>query len=92
MLDDWRTAPINEKFRATLGFVEKLTLAPGEVGPEDVAAPRAAGVSDKAIEDAIHVVVVFSIIDRIADALGFHVPSPSSFSRFANVLLKRGYK
>jgi alkylhydroperoxidase family enzyme len=92
VLDDWGSAPINEKFRATLGFVEKLTLAPGEVGSEDLAPARDAGVSDKAIEEAIHVVVVFSIIDRIADALGFHVPSPESFSRFANVLLKRGYK
>jgi len=48
-------------------------------------------VSVSAIEDAIHVAVVFSIIDRIADSLGFEIPSSSGFVRFADVLLKRGY-
>jgi hypothetical protein len=25
---DWRTAPVGEKLRAALGFIEKLTLRP----------------------------------------------------------------
>jgi len=33
VLRDWRTAPLDPKLRATLGFLEKLTLAPTEVGP-----------------------------------------------------------
>lgn len=61
------------------------------MGPDDLAPLREAGVSVSAIEDAIHVVVVFSIIDRVADSLGFEIPSSSGFVRFANVLLKRGY-
>src|SRR2546422_7850830 len=28
VLRDWRTAPLDPKLRATLGFLEKLTLAP----------------------------------------------------------------
>ena len=54
VLNDWRTAPVDAKLRATLGFLEKLTLNPGEVRPTDVEPMRAAGVSDAAIEDAIH--------------------------------------
>ena len=52
---DWRTAPIDERLRAMLGFIEKLTLRPDELGPEDADAVRAAGVSDEAMVDAIHV-------------------------------------
>jgi len=29
---------VSEKVRQTLGFLEKLTMAPAEVGPEDIAA------------------------------------------------------
>ena len=40
MLDDWRTAQVDDRLRATLGFLEKLTLSPEDVGSEDVAAVR----------------------------------------------------
>jgi uncharacterized peroxidase-related enzyme len=92
VLDDWRTAPVGEKLRATLGFLERLTLSPGEVTPADVAPLRAAGVSDRAIEDAIQVCALFNLIDRVADALDFEVPSPESFAQSAEMLLKRGYR
>ena len=51
VLADWRTAPLDPKLRATLGFLEKLTLAPADVRPADLAPLRAAGVSDDGIED-----------------------------------------
>lgn len=44
-----------------------------------------------AIEDAIHVTVAFNIIDRIADSLGFEIPTSNGFASMAEVLLKRGY-
>jgi alkylhydroperoxidase family enzyme len=90
-LDDWHNAPIDEKLRATLNLIEKLTLTPAEIKPEDMAALRAEGISDAAIEDAIHVTVAFNIIDRIADALGFEIPTSKGFANMADVLLKRGY-
>jgi alkylhydroperoxidase family enzyme len=90
-LDDWHNAPIDEKLRATLNLIEKLTLTPAEIKPEDMAALRAEGISDAAIEDAIHVTVAFNIIDRIADALGFEIPTSDGFANMADVLLKRGY-
>ena len=92
VLDDWHTAPISQQLRVTLGFLERLTLSPSEITPADVAPLRAAGVSDQAIEDAIQVCVLFNLIDRVADALNFAVPSPASFARAAEVLLKRGYR
>ncbi len=91
MLDNWRTAPIGEKLRATLGLLEQVTLTPDAVGPEAIAPLRAAGVSEQAIEDALYVCAYFNIIDRMADALDFDVPSAEAFSQRADMLLERGY-
>lgn len=92
MLKDWRTAPINAGLRATLAFLEKLTLTPSTVTSADVASVRAAGVAHQALEDAIQVCAVFNVIDRVADALQFTVLSPEMFARGADMLLKRGYQ
>jgi len=92
VLDDWRTAPIDPKLRATLGFLEKLTLKPGEVRPGDVEPMRTAGVTDAAIEDAIHASVLFNIYDRMADSLNFHLPGPAGMMASGRSLMKRGYK
>ena len=91
MLADWRTAPVDPKVRATLGFLEKLTLAPVEVRPADVEPLRAAGVSDEAVEDAIQVCVLFNMYDRLADSMGWHLPGPDGYAASGRSLMKRGY-
>ena len=91
MLTDWRTAPVDPKVRATLGFLEKLTLAPTQVGPADVAPLHAAGVSNQAVEDAIQVCALFNIYDRLADAMGWHLPGPEGYAASGRNLMKRGY-
>jgi len=91
ILTDWRSASIGGKLRATLGFLEKLTLSPKAVGREDVAALRVAGLNDSAIRDATYVCVGFNIINRIADALDFTVPPPKVFTISAKFLLIFGY-
>ena len=58
-----------------LGFLEKLTLRPQELGPDDAAEVRATGVSDEAMVDAIHVAALFNMIVRMADSLGWDVPT-----------------
>jgi uncharacterized peroxidase-related enzyme len=88
---DWRTAPIDEKLRAILGFIETLTLRPAELGPADADAVRAAGVSDDAIVDAIHVAALFNMITRLADSLGWDVPEYESFLARADSMLATGY-
>ncbi len=91
VLADWRTAQVDPRLRATLGFLEKLTLAPADVRPADVEPLRAAGVSDEGVEDAIQVCVLFNIYDRIADSLGFHLPGPEGYAASGRSLMKRGY-
>ena len=92
VLDDWRTAPIDEKLRATLGFLEKLAVPNGEVGSKDVEAMRAAGVSDQGIEEAIYVCFCFNVLSRLADAFDFE-HRPQEALRFAGRIMYRfGYK
>ncbi len=74
-----------------MNLIEKLTLTPDQIESGDIDALRAEGLSDEAIEDAIHVTVLFNILDRIADSLGFEIPTAQGFARAADVLLKRGY-
>jgi len=88
---NWRTAPIDERLRATLGFIEKLTLRPGELTPDDAATVRAAGVSEEALVDAIHVAALFNVIARLADSLGWDVPAFEDFHARADAMLESGY-
>jgi uncharacterized peroxidase-related enzyme len=90
-LDDWRSAPVNPQVRATLGFLEKLTLKPESVTAADIRPLRAEGLSDSAIEDAIHVCTLFNIYDRLADSLEFDIPDARGIDISATMLLKRGY-
>jgi alkylhydroperoxidase family enzyme len=88
---DWRTAPVSPQVRETLGFLEKLTLHPEAVTRGDAEAVRAAGVSDDALVDAIHVCALFSMIVRMADSLGWDVPPFDSFLDRADGMLATGY-
>jgi hypothetical protein len=76
----------------TLGFLEKLTLTPADVGPEDALSLRAVGLSNEAIETAIYICAFFNIIDRLADALNIGVPAPEELANMAATMLTRGYQ
>ena len=92
MKRDWRSAPVDERLRATLGFIEKMTLRPAELSREDADAVRAAGVGDEALIDAIHVAALFNMIVRLADALGWDVPPDEAFRGRAEGMLDSGYE
>jgi alkylhydroperoxidase family enzyme len=88
---DWRTAPIDARLRATLGFIEKLTLRPAELTAQDAARVLEAGVSRAALGDAIHVAALFNMIVRLADSLGWDVPPFEAFEARADRMLASGY-
>ena len=81
MRRDWRTAPVSEPLRATLGFLEKLTLRPDELSTEDSEAVLAAGVGEDALVDAIHVAALFTMIVRLADSFDWAVPPDRDLAR-----------
>jgi uncharacterized peroxidase-related enzyme len=91
VLEDYKTAPIDERLRATFAFLEKLTLTPEAVGTDDAAALRSAGLSDDAIDEAIYVCFCFNVMDRVADALGFRLSDAKGLKWAARILLGPGY-
>ncbi len=91
VFEDWRTAPVNEKIRASLGFLEKLTKTPAEVSEVDVNAVLDAGVSRQGLEEVIQISFVFSLINRLADAFDFELGDYSSRKRMGLVLYNLGY-
>jgi alkylhydroperoxidase family enzyme len=82
---------VDERLRATLGFLEKLTLRPAELAREDAEAVLAAGVSEEALVDAIHVGALLNMIVRLADSLGWDVPEFEEFHARADAMLAGGY-
>jgi alkylhydroperoxidase family enzyme len=91
VLDDYRTAPIDDKLRAMLGLLETFTLRPGQLGPADVRAVLATGVTREAIRDAFYVAFLFNTYDRLADTLGWELPDQRYYVKAGQFLLKKGY-
>ncbi len=91
VLDDYRSAELPPGLKATLVFLEKLTLSPTEITPTDAQLALQAGVTASAIEDAIAVAAIFAIITRYANALAFAIPTQAEFDKAGDMLLKRGY-
>ena len=89
VMNDWRTAPVNERVRAALGFLEKHAVPEGEVTAADITTLRTAGLSDQAIREVMYVCFNFNILTRLADALDFD--TPNSFEKEGDELFKRGY-
>lgn len=91
MIADYKTAPIDEKLRAMLGLLEKLTLAPETLSAADVQPVLARGVSPEAIRDAFYVAFLFNTYDRLADTLGWELPDERYYPKAGRFLLQRGY-
>jgi alkylhydroperoxidase family enzyme len=94
VLDDFESAPIDERLRATLRFLRKMTLEPDALTPGDARAAIEAGVDKAALSEAAHVAYLFNIYDRLADTMGWHVPERDGgyYQVAAKRLLKHGYR
>jgi alkylhydroperoxidase family enzyme len=77
--------------RATLVFLEVLTLRPDELTRADAERVYEAGVSPQALRDAAEVCALFSMITRLADSLGWDVPGWERLLGRAPAMLEGGY-
>jgi hypothetical protein len=84
------SSPISESLKATLAFLEILTLPPMELTADDARAVLHAGVGVEALMDAIAVGALFSVVTRYADALDFAVPTANEFDRAAACFSSEG--
>ena len=74
-----------------LAYLEKLTLDPKSLSQSDIDELRNAGLSNRAIEEAAFVAFDFSVMDRLADAFDFTIPTQAEQGETGNFLYKRGY-
>jgi alkylhydroperoxidase family enzyme len=92
VLADLATAPIDDKLKATLGLLRKVTREHAALTATAIAPLLALGVTRSQIEDALDVCFCFNVITRLADTFQFEIGSQASFEASAKQLLGRGYK
>jgi uncharacterized peroxidase-related enzyme len=77
---------------AILPLLEKVTLTPDQVASSDIDAVRATGVPDDGIVDALHVNLVFNIMNRLANAFDLSWDSEEHVRMSAKVIHRISYR
>lgn len=90
-LNDFRKADLPPKLHAILPFLEIFAKTPEELSPEQVAGVLHSGISAQQLEDAMAVVVLFSITVRCANTFKFAMLNDADQSGAAKRMLKQGY-
>jgi len=90
--EDWRDGAAGPPVTAAAQFVVKLTTAPDTMGPADVDATRAAGVTEAALAEAVYIAFLFNLMNRVVDGLAFTHRSDRDRLRGADMLRRRGYR
>ena len=73
LLKDVDTAPVSDKLKPLLRYVQKLTRLPVRITSADVDAVYAAGWNDQALYDAIAVCALFNFMNRLVEGIGVAV-------------------
>ena len=61
------------QLRAVLGYLETVTRTPDQVTAADLERVRDAGVPDHAIVEALHVNLIWNVVNRLANAFDFQL-------------------
>ena len=91
MLEDYRTAPIDEAQKALFAFIEKMNAQSNQITRADVDRVKAAGWSDEAVYDAITVCSLFKFYNSWIDATGVHDLPASGYAASGRRLATQGY-
>lgn len=91
MLADWRTAPISEKEKALLAFIDKVTSASNQIGQDDIDALKSHGWTEEAIYDAVTVCALFNFYNRWVDAAGVPDMPAAAYELSGKRLAEHGY-
>jgi uncharacterized peroxidase-related enzyme len=92
VLDDYKSAPINDKLKALLTIAGKVQINGKEVLPEDVADARKHGANDREIHDTVLIAATFSMFNRYVDGLASFTPTdPKAYEEMGVRLGEKGY-
>ena len=91
MLEDHRTAPIDDKRKELFSFIEKMNRASTTIGPSDIQALQHAGWTQEAIYDAITVCALFNFYNKWIDATGVADMAAPAYEMTGARLAEAGY-
>jgi len=92
VLDDYQTAPIDERDKALFRFLEKMNAQSNRITQNDVDVLKAAGWSEDAIYDAITVCALFKFYNAWIDATGVHDMPAAAYEMSGKRLATQGYR
>ena len=70
LVQDWRSADLDEQERVMLEWVEKITFTPGLMTGDDVERLREVGFVDEDILEISLVCSYYNMVNRFAESLG----------------------
>jgi len=91
VLDDYRTAPIDDREKALFAFIEKMNAQSNSIGREDVERLKERGWSEEAIYDAITVCALFRFYNAWIDATGVHDLPADAYELSGKRMAANGY-
>jgi alkylhydroperoxidase family enzyme len=91
VLEDYRSAPIDDRERALFAFIEKMNEQSNLVRRDDVDRVKAMGWSDEAVYDAITVCALFRFYNAWIDATGVHDLPASAYDMSGKRMAAQGY-
>ena len=91
MLEDYRTAPIDDAHRALFAFIEKVNEQSNQIRRDDIDRLKAAGWAEEAIYDAITVHALFKFYNAWIDATGVHDLPAGSYELSGKRMAAAGY-
>ena len=91
MLEDYRTAPIDDREKALFAFIDKMNAQSNRIRRDDIEELKRAGWSEDAIYDAITVCALFRFYNAWIDATGVHDMPAAAYALSGRRLAEQGY-
>ncbi len=91
VLADPQKAPVTARLAALLQIAGKVQVSGRSVTPEDIAAARDQGATDREIHDTVLIAAAFSMFNRYVDGLGSWTPTDPAVYEEMGRRMAKGY-
>jgi len=91
VLEDFRTAPIDDREKALFAFLEKMNRESNRLCQQDLDEVKAAGWTEEAVYDAITVCALFNFYNKWIDATGVSDMPAAAYAASGERLGTLGY-